>query len=154
MIQKLEKAWPYISILLILALVAALFFWQPAARGMAYLLVGLSVLAALAFLVFKPVQAYRAGRLSRPAMRRAILVDGLGLLLSLAAVILAAGKLAGLVARAAGNAWGATAGTLSALTAALVAGLAVGLPVRWAWGALTRPRRPGTAGDPSEPHPS
>ena len=137
MLKKLEKVWPYISILLLFVLVSSLFYWKLAVPGMSILLIGLSVIAALVFVVGKPVQAHKAGKLSVQVMWRTILVEGLGLLLSTAAVILAAGKIAGLVAQAVGKAWGTNAGILSALAAGLVVGFGLGWAIKTVWTKLT-----------------
>jgi fructose-specific phosphotransferase system IIC component len=145
MIKKLEKYWPFISILLILVIVASLFFWKSASRWISIVLIGLSVTAALVFVVRKYVQAQKQGKISLPLMWRNIIVDILGVLVSMATVILVAGKVAGVIAQPIGNTWGVTAGILCALLAGLVAGFGINLMVRWAWGLLTRPRKISTA---------
>jgi hypothetical protein len=147
MIRTLEKSWLYVSILLILALVAALLFWKSATRWIAIVLIGLSIIAALVFATAKHVRARRQGLITLPVMWRNILVDGLGVLLSMAAVILVAGKVAGTVTQYASNSWGVTAGILAALAVGLVVGFGVNLLVRWVWGLLTRPRGTRSAGE-------
>jgi hypothetical protein len=140
MIRTLKKSWLYISILLILALVASLLFWKSAARWVAIVLIGLSIIVALVFATHKHVQARKEDQISNSVMWRNILVDGLGVLISMAAVILVAGRIAVLVARFAMNAWGLVAGILAALAVGLVVGFGVNLLIRWIWGLLIRPR--------------
>lgn len=141
MLRTIEKNWPFISIMFFIAISASLFLWPGVTRTLSLIVIGLSLVAVLALTVRRPVEAYRQGRLPLPEMRRNITVDVLGVLVSMAAVILAAGWVAGTVARAAGKAWGNMAGILAAVLVGLVIGIAVSFLVRWLWGLLTRPKR-------------
>jgi fructose-specific phosphotransferase system IIC component len=141
MIKQLEKYWPYISILLILAIVASLFYWKSATQLLSIILIGVSVVAVLIFVIQKQIQAQKQGKISLTVMRRNILVDVLGVLISMAAVILVAGKVAGVIVQPIGNVLGGTAGILCALVAGLVAGIGINLVVQWVWRSLTKPRK-------------
>jgi ribose/xylose/arabinose/galactoside ABC-type transport system permease subunit len=141
MFNKFEKSWPFVSIALILAILASLFFWPGVTRLLSGIVIGLGLVAVLAFTVRRPVEAHRQGRMSLPEMWRNIIIDVLGVLVAMTAVILAAGWVARAVARAAGKAWGNAAGILAAVLVGLVIGFTVGFLVRWLWGLLTRPRR-------------
>jgi hypothetical protein len=141
MIKQLEKYWPYISILLILAIVASLFYWKSATQLLSIILIGVSVVAVLIFVIQKQIQAQKQGKISLTVMRRNILVDVLGVLISMAAVILVAGKVAGVIVQPIGNVLGGTAGILCALVAGLVAGIGINSVVQWVWRSLTKPRK-------------
>jgi hypothetical protein len=141
MFNKLEKSWPFVTTALILAILASLFFWPGVTRLLSGIVIGLGLVAVLAFTVRRPVEAHRQGRMSLPEMWRNIIIDVLGVLVAMTAVILAAGWVARAVARAAGKAWGNAAGILAAVLVGLVIGFTVGFLVRWLWGLLTRPRR-------------
>jgi fructose-specific phosphotransferase system IIC component len=141
MIKQLEKYWPYISILLILAIVASLFYWKSATQLLSIILIGVSVVAVLIFVIQKQIQAQKQGKIYLTVMRRNILVDVLGVLISMAAVILVAGKVAGVIVQPIGNVLGGTAGILCALVAGLVAGIGINLVVQWVWRSLTKPRK-------------
>jgi hypothetical protein len=141
MLKTIEKIWPWISILLFIAILASLFLWPGATRTLSLVVIGAGLVAVLAFTIRRPVEAYRQGRLPLAAMRRNLVVDVLGVLLSMAAVILVAGKVAGTLAQAAGRAWGLAAGVLAAVLSGLAIGYLVSFAVRWLWGLLTRPKR-------------
>lgn len=138
MLVKLERVWPFISMGLLLALLAVSIF-RPAVVGIAsWTMIGLSLAAVLAFTIRKPVEAHRQGRIDGGLMRRLLLVDLSGLLISMLAVSLTAGIVTRMVASAAGEAWGVTAGLLAALAAGLVVGVVIGLQMRRLWQKLTR----------------
>jgi len=141
MLKILEKSWPFISILFILAILVSLFLWPGVTRPLSLIVIGIGLIAVLAFTVRWPIEAYRQGRMSLPAMHRKLVVDVLGVLVAMAVVILVAGWTTGTVARAVGKAWGVTAGILAAVLVGLVIGFAVSFLARWAWKLLTRPRR-------------
>jgi hypothetical protein len=138
MIKILDKYWPPFSILIMLMLFVFLFYYKSATQSLSIILIGLSVAIALVFVIQKQIQAQKQGKISLPVMWRNIVVDVLGILVSMAAVIWVACMVTGKVAQAAGKAWGVNAGILSALVAGLVVGVVVSLLVRWVWGLLTR----------------
>src|SRR5690242_11801710 len=143
MLKTLEKNWPYLSILLLLVLLAAPFAWPQATSTLGIIAIILGVGAVIVFRVAGHVRAYREGKLERAGLARNILVDVPGLLLTMAAAALA-GRAAGqFAAEAAGNAgWDGLAQLLSALLAGLAAGMAVGLGVKAVWGRLAKPVTP------------
>jgi len=136
MIKILEKSWPIISIVFTLLILASLFFLPGATRALSLAVMFLGIIAILTFTVRRHVQAHRQGRITRPAMRRNLLVDLTGLLLTMAAVIYIAGLAGTAAGQAAGQAWGADAGIVSGLLAGIAAGLLVSLFLRWGWGKL------------------
>ena len=142
MLKTLEKSWPIISIVFTLLILASLFFLPGATRVLSLAVMFLGIIAILTFTVRRHVQAHRQGRITRPAMRRNIIIDLFGLLITMAIVILVAG-MAGTSAvlrlaqdQAAGQAWGMTWGVLAGLLAGIAAGVLVSLFVRWGWGKL------------------
>jgi hypothetical protein len=139
MIHKIAKIQPITSFLLIITILLSLFFFPSITRylSMIVMVVGLTVIIAVT--IQRHVQAQREGKITRPLMLRAIAIDLTGVLLSMAAAILVAGKVGVLAAEAAGRAWGGTAGILAALVAGLVVGAGVGLLVRWLWQKVSRP---------------
>ena len=141
MLKKLERIWPFFSILLLLVILASLFLLPKATRLLSLLAMGLGLAAIIAFSVGKQVRACRAGKITRPALIRNIIVDVSGILITMAVVILISSKVTALAAQAAGKAWGVTAGILSALGAGLAVGFGVGSLVGWGWGKLTKPGR-------------
>ena len=84
-------------------------------------------------------QAQKSGKITPAFMRCAIAIDLTGLLLTMAAAILVAGKAGVHAAEAAGRAWGDTAGILAAVMTGLVVGAGVGLLVRWLWQKVSKP---------------
>jgi hypothetical protein len=147
-LKLLEKYWPLISILLLLALLACLLFWPGIARplGLTVLLVSLTV--GMLLVSQKHLRAYRQGQLDRPALVRNLAVEISGVLLTFAAVLFLAGRVAQTAGLAAGSAaevrWlgsGTVAGLLAGVLVGLVLGLAVGWLVQVTWGRLVkRPR--------------
>ncbi len=148
MLKTLEKSWPIISILLIIAILASLFFWPSITQPLSLIVMGAGLAAIITFTIQRHVQAHREGKITRQMLARNLVVDVLGILVTMTAVIastslstsLVAGKAGAYVGQAAGRAWGVTAGVLSSLVAGLVMGFGVSLLVRWGWGKLTKPR--------------
>jgi len=139
MLKTLEKSWPIISIFFTFAILASLFFWPGTTRLLSLLVMGLGLLAIVTFTVRQHVQAHRQGKITRPVLARNIVVDLLGVSITMILVILIAGRTGTYAGQMAGKAWGVTAGILSGLLAGLVTGFGVGLFVRWIWGKLTKP---------------
>jgi hypothetical protein len=143
MLKTLEKNWPYLSILLLLILLAVPFMWPQATATLGVIAVVLGVGAVIVFRVAGHVRAHREGKLDRAGLTRNILVDVPGLLLTMAAAALAgraAGQFAGEAAGKAG--WGQLGEILAALLAGLVVGVVVGLLVKALWGRLARAQAP------------
>src|SRR5258708_2274809 len=148
MLKTLEKNWPYLSILLLLILLAVPFVWPQTASLLGVIAVVISVGALVVFSVAGHVRAYRAGELDRAGLVRNILVDLPGLLLTMAAAALAgraagqfAGEAAGKAAENAWPGWGAMTGVLAALLAGMVVGIIVGVLVKGTWGKLVKDRQ-------------
>jgi len=139
MIKRLKKHWPLISIFFTLVILASLFFWPGTTRLLSLIVMGLGILAIVTFTVRRHVQAHGQGRITRPVMARNIVVDLLGVLITMILVILVAGRTGACAGQMAGKAWGVPAGILSGLLAGLATGFGVGLFVRWMWGKLTKP---------------
>ncbi len=137
MLKTLEKSWPIISLLFILAILASLFFWPTTSRLLSLIVMGVGLAAIIAFTIQRQVQAHKQGKLTRQVLVRNIVVDVLGILLTMAAVILVAGKTGAYIGLVVGKAWGVTAGILSSLAV----GFGVSLLARWGWRKLTKPRR-------------
>jgi hypothetical protein len=144
----LEKHWPTISILLILALLVCLLFWPGVARPLGLTVLLLSLVAGLTFATQKHVRAWRQGRLERAGLVRNLSVELSGILLIFAAVWLIVGRVARsaglLAANAAELRWpgaGAGLGLLAGLLTGLLLGIGIGLLVQSTWGRLVkRPR--------------
>jgi hypothetical protein len=140
MITTLEKYWPYISILLLLLLLAAPFAWPGATVLLGVVAVILGVGAVILFSVHGHVKAHRDGRLDRAGLFRNIAIDVPGLLLTIPAAAFAGravGQLAGDAARRfaeqAWPSWSGAAGILCSLLAGLLVGLIVGFAVKTVW---------------------
>ena len=141
MLKNLEKSWPIISIVFILAILASLFFFPSITRLLSLIVMCVGLMAIITFTVQRQVQLHHQGKITRQALARNIVVDVTGILVTMAAVILVAGKAGAYVSQAATKAWGVTAGILLSLAAGLAAGFGVSLLARWGWGKLTKPRR-------------
>jgi hypothetical protein len=148
MFTPLKKYWPPISILLLLALLACLIFWPSLARplGLTVLLVSLTV--GMLLVSQKHLRAYRKGQLDRSSLVRNLAVEISGVLLTFAAVLFLAGRVAQTAGLAVGSAaevrWPGS-GMVVSLLAGVLVGLMVGLAVGWlvqtTWGRLVkRPR--------------
>ncbi len=148
MIKNIEKSWPFVSILLILVILASLFFWPAANAALAGAALVLSLGMAIVFIVRRRLQSRREGHSDRRGLVRGLGLDLAGLALTLLATLLAAGKAAayvgGIAGSAAESAWpgtGIVLGILSGLLAAVLTGMVVGFLVQRLWGLLTHPRR-------------
>ncbi len=155
MLRTLEKSWPIISIVFILAILASLFFWPATTRLLSLIVMVVGLAAIITFTTRRHVQAQKQGKITRQMLARNIIVDVTGIFITMAAVILVAGKAGAYVGQAAGRAWGVTAGIIASLAAGLVVGFGVSLLARWGvalsaskrWGKLTKPRRSTPAGN-------
>jgi hypothetical protein len=148
MLKILEKHWPTISILLIIALLACLLFWPGVSRPLGLAVLVLSVGMAILFTALKHVRAWRQGQLERAGLIRNLAVEISGILLTFAVVWLIAGRVVQSIGLLAANAaelrWpgaGAGLGLLAGLLAGLLLGIGIGLLVQSTWGRLVkRPR--------------
>jgi cytochrome bd-type quinol oxidase subunit 2 len=146
MLKTIEQHWPKISIILILVILASLFFWPGITRSLGMIGMFFALMMTTAFLVRGRVQAYRKDQSDSAALMRNIAIDLLGMLVALAVVSLAAGAVIQVVGGMAGTAaeqawpgWGVAAAILAGLMAGIIVGAAVGFVVKLAWGKLTKP---------------
>ncbi len=141
MLKTLEKSWPILSVVFILFILASLFFWSSITRLVSLIVMAVGLAAIITFTIQRYVQVHKQGKITHQVLVRNILVDVTGILLTMAAIILLAGKASAYVGQAAAKSWGVTAGILLSLAAGLVVGFGVSLLVRWGWGKLTKPRQ-------------
>jgi hypothetical protein len=135
MLDYLEKYGWIISVVLLAALLVALFLLPGAARGLSWAAIGVSLAAVVGMTVQRRVKAFRQGGMTRGAFVRSLLVDLTGLLLTVGAGWLSARWAGGWAAQAA---WERTSlpwvALLASLAAGLAAGMAGGVLVRGVWG--------------------
>jgi hypothetical protein len=127
----LEKHWLFISIPLLLILLAILIF-VPSMSGafsVAALLVSLGM--AIVFIVRRQLKSYRSGKINRAGMLRNIIVEIFGLLLTIALAFFVVRRLIELVNPSSGL-W--EMGIAIALS--LLIGLVIGWLVKVTWGRL------------------
>ena len=148
MLKTLKKHWGKVSILLIVIILASLFFWPGITRplGMACMLLVLVMVSA--FIVQEQVEAYKQEQFDRVALMRNIAMDLLGLLIALTIISLVVGVVVPMIGGMAGMAaaniwpdWGVAVAILTGLLAGILVGIAVGFAVRLAWGKLTKSSR-------------
>jgi membrane-bound metal-dependent hydrolase YbcI (DUF457 family) len=140
MLKRIEKYWPFISLLLLAVILAFQFFRPADIRPLSLIVMGVGLGAVIAFTTQRHVQAHREGKTTRQALVRDILVDVLGALLTMALVILAggragvyAGQVIGREAEAIRAGWGIPAGILAGVLAGLMVGFCVGWLVQKIW---------------------
>jgi hypothetical protein len=151
MLKSLEKTWPFVSILLTLAILASIFFLPAATRLLALFIMLLGLGVTVLLTVRKHLQAHRQGKLDRKQLAGRIAVDVPGVLLTMAAVIPSGACAGQLVGQWGGRAaesrwpgWGTAVGILAGILAGAIVGGSAGALVRWLWGRLTRSRRSPT----------
>jgi len=131
MFKTLESHWLFISISLLLILLAVLFF-MPSISGtisVATLLVSLGM--AIVFIVRRQLKSYRSGKTNRAGMLRNITVEIFGLLLTIALAFLIVVHVIGIMNLSSGL-W--EMGIAIALS--LLIGLVIGWLVKVTWGRL------------------
>jgi hypothetical protein len=148
MLKTLEQHWPKISIILILVILASLFFWPGITDSLGMIALFFALAMTVIFLVRGRVQAYRQGQLDRVGLMRNIAIDLLGMLVALVIISMVAGLVIQVVGGMAGPAveqvwpgWGMAAAILSGLLAGMLVGAAVGFVVKLAWGKLAKSTR-------------
>jgi hypothetical protein len=130
----LEKRWPFISFLLLTAMLSLFWFWPWAGTALVPILVLFSLGATIFFIVRRQARAYRAGQMDRRRLVRVLFIEITGVMSS---IVLAAylGKLlfgyvdlhlTGWVGRAIG------------ITLVFTAGVLTGLLIQRTWGRLAR----------------
>jgi uncharacterized membrane-anchored protein len=132
MLTTLEKRWPLISLVLLLALLASLFLWPAARSPLTTTLLIIALGMALFFVVHRQVQAYREGKASRGRLVRNLAVEVGGILLSMALAMFLSRLVVTYVGAYLSGLWGLVLGLL----AALVIGALAGMLVQRTWGRL------------------
>ncbi|MCL4530431.1 MAG: hypothetical protein M1282_13590 [Chloroflexi bacterium] len=133
MLNNLESRWPFLSILLLLILLAGSIF-SPALTGiLARLVLMLGPGMAIAFIICRQAQAYRAGKIDTAAMVRHIFFEVLGLLLAMALAILLSQVAAGLAVPLLGS---GLVSTVILMIAVVLLGLGAAWLVKVTWGRL------------------
>ena len=131
MLKTLQKHAPTISILLLLALLIALFFYPPSARLLSSIMIVFGIGTAIIFTVHGNWESHKEGEITRSEFIRNTIIDLLGLALVMGLAIFF-GRLA---SGYAGNAWGMLVG--------IIAGMAVGFGIAFlvqkVWGKVTEP---------------
>jgi hypothetical protein len=148
MLKTLEQYWSKISMLLILVILASLFFWPGITHSFGMIGMFFALTMTVVFLVRGHVQAYRRDQSDRVTLMRNIAIDLLGMLVALlvvslftGAVVQAAGRMVGPIVEHSWPGFGVIAEILSGLLVGVIAGTVVGFAVKLAWGKLTKPRR-------------
>jgi hypothetical protein len=127
--RLLEKYWPFISIGLFAFLLASLFFWPEHSRLVALTILILGAGIAIALNISRYVQAYRQAWLENNSLARNILLDLLGLLLTIGA----ASYLGAMAGR-----WASNYGLWTGLATGMIVGFVGALGVKTLWGRIMR----------------
>ena len=118
MISFLRRYFPFISIALLAALIASLFYYPSVSSEIGIVLLILSLGMALVFTYQKHIGSYKRGEIARLQFTRNILLDSLGLLLTFAATAYIGGMAGTRLGASDGVAAGLIAGIGSAFLAA------------------------------------
>jgi len=144
MFTFLKKYWPYLSLILIIALLASLFFWPALSSPLGMTVLVLAVGIAIVFTVRRHWNAYKNGELTRAKLARNIAIDVLGILITISLISFLGGLAGQYVGFLAGNAaevrWpgvGAVVGIITAILSAFVVGFGVRILMGWTWGRLS-----------------
>jgi len=116
----------FIPLLLLIALVASLFFWPNIAPWISIAMLALSISLAIFLSARKHWQAYQQAECTREKMVRNLLLDLLGFLLMMGAAMYAG--------RIVGEYLGLRAGIWAGLMAGFAGGFLAAWVVRFAWG--------------------
>ena len=133
MIQTLQKYAPAISILLLIALIVALFFSAPTARLLSPVIIVFGIGTAILFTIHKNWEKRKEGELTRPEFIRNTIIDLLGLALVMGAAVWL-GKLTGTYI---GLNWGNLTGIIVAIAVGFIAAFLVGK----VWGKVAEPMK-------------
>ncbi len=131
MLTFVESRWPFLSILLLLILLAMLSFMPSIAGAFSIIMLVLSIGMATVFIVRRQLQAYRAGKIDHISMIRNIVVEVIGLLLTIV--------LAALIVRSAAERMNLSSGWTGiaiAIALSILIGLVIGWLVKVTWGRL------------------
>ena len=120
MLSILQKSWPFISLALLLALVVSLLFYPGVSSWLSVTLLVSSLGMAIFFITQKHLPPYRQGQITRIKFTRNILLDILGLLLTIGA----ASYLGGMA-----GVWASNYGLWTGFAAGMIIGFAGALGV-------------------------
>ena len=146
MLTSLQKHAPTISILLLVALLIALFFYPPSSRVLSTLIILFGIGTAIIFTVQgnwalrQAQEPHKEGGLTNAAFIRNTIIDLLGLVLIMG--------LAMWLGRLAGGYAGANWGMLAGIVAGIAVGFSAAFLVQRIWGMLTN-RWQATPASPS-----
>lgn len=145
MIQKIEKLWPYIVIAFLIMVFVSLFLSPTITQPLVWILIIIGTGMAIVFAVRRSIQAYRQKRIDRPTLMRSISLDILGILITIIAAVLIAGKAGQYLGQAVGMAaesvrpgMGALVGILVGLLTGVVVGLVIAVLVQRIFGFLAK----------------
>lgn len=137
MIKIFEKHWLLISMLFLLAVLASFILFHTIAQPLSWILIIAGIGIAVFFSVRRNFQSFQQGKFSRASAIRNILIEILGMLLSIAAAVWLTGKAASWIVptiayavEAAKPGLGMPIGMLAGLLIALCVGLGVGVLMR------------------------
>ena len=137
MLKTLQKHASTISILLLIALIVALFFSPPSARLLSTIIIVFGIGTAILFTIYANWEKHKEDELTRPEFVRNSVIDLLGLALVMGSAAWL-GRLTGVYA---GQNWGNLAGIVIAMTTGFIAAFLVGK----AWGKVSEPVKLRTA---------
>ena len=135
MLKLFQKYAPAISILLLAALVIALFLHPPSARLLSIIIIVFGIGTAILFTVHANWQKHKENELTRPEFIRNSIIDLLGLALVMGAAVWL-GRLMGFHV---GGVWGNVAGII----VAMIVGAAIAFVVKKVWGKVAEPMKAG-----------
>jgi hypothetical protein len=133
MLKLLQKYAPSISILLLLALIVALFFSPPSARLLSPVIIVFGIGTAILFTIHKNWEKHQNSEITRPEFMRNTIIDLLGLALVIGAAVWF-GRLTGFYV---GGVWGNLAG----IVVAMIVGAVVAFVVKKVWGKVAEPMK-------------
>ncbi len=137
MLTSLQKYAPAISILLLAALVVALFFSPPSARLLSTIIIVFGIGTAILFTINNNWEKHKENELTRPEFIRNSIIDLLGLALVMGVAVWF-GRLTGFYV-------GGVLGNLAGIIIAMIVGAAVAFVVKKVWGKIAEPMKVRTA---------
>ena len=141
MLEKLQKHAPTISILLLAALVVALFFSKPTARFLSTIIIIFGIGTAILFTIHKNWEKHQNSEITRPEFVRNSVIDLLGLALIMGAAVWF-GRLTGFfIGGVLGNTSTWFSASLAGIIVAMVVGAAVAFVVGKVWGKVAEPMK-------------
>ncbi len=141
-----KKYWPWVSIFLLLIILAFIFIWPAASRPLSIVVMILGLGMVVALTIQRHLQAYHKGGIDKKELARKIVMDLLGLLLAMVAAILVGGRFGRLVSQSAWEAgWPEWTVIAAGILTGFAAGFAAGWLVRFLWGVFFKPKRVKTA---------